>query len=79
MPELIVPISEFKAKCLSLLEQIGREGGSVVVTKRGKPLAKVGPIVAPSSAHGLGSWKQQVEIVGDIVHVDVSADWENIS
>jgi prevent-host-death family protein len=37
-------VSEFKAKSLGLLEQISRSGESIIVTKRGKPIAKVIPM-----------------------------------
>ena len=36
-------MTEFKAKCLALLSEVGRNGGTITVTKRGKPLASVGP------------------------------------
>jgi prevent-host-death family protein len=35
---------EFKAKCLGVLDEVARTGLSVVVTKRGKPVAEVVPI-----------------------------------
>jgi antitoxin (DNA-binding transcriptional repressor) of toxin-antitoxin stability system len=39
----VIGVTEFKAKCLALLEEIGEHGGKLTVTKRGKPLATVGP------------------------------------
>ena len=36
-------ISEFKSKSLGLLEQVSRTGEAIIVTKRGKPIAKVVP------------------------------------
>lgn len=36
-------VSEFKAKSLGLLDEVSRTGQSIVVTKRGKPIAKVIP------------------------------------
>ena len=38
-----VNVTEFKAKCLALLEGIGQHGGTITITKRGKPVATVGP------------------------------------
>jgi antitoxin (DNA-binding transcriptional repressor) of toxin-antitoxin stability system len=38
-----VPIAEFKARCLGLLEDLRLEGGSLVVTKRNRPMAKILP------------------------------------
>ncbi|MBV9947253.1 MAG: type II toxin-antitoxin system Phd/YefM family antitoxin [Myxococcales bacterium] len=36
-----IAVTEFKARCLSLLEDVARTGEPLVVTKRGKPLARV--------------------------------------
>ncbi|MGB6691456.1 MAG: type II toxin-antitoxin system Phd/YefM family antitoxin [Terracidiphilus sp.] len=36
-----VPAGEFKAKCLAILDQVNETGEAVLVTKRGKPVAKV--------------------------------------
>lgn len=43
MKHRIVNVTEFKAKCLSLLDEIGTRGGTITITKRGRPLATVGP------------------------------------
>lgn len=43
MKHRVIGVTEFKAKCLALLEEIGEHGGSLTVTKRGKPLATVSP------------------------------------
>jgi prevent-host-death family protein len=40
-----IAAGQFKAKCLSLLDEVARTGGSLVVTKRGKPVARVVPLV----------------------------------
>jgi prevent-host-death family protein len=57
---------EFKAKCLGLLDEVQRRRAEIVITKRGKPVAKLVPINdSPSSF--IGSMKGTMEIVGDIV------------
>jgi len=43
MKHRVVSVTEFKAKCLALLDEIGEHGGKLTITKRGKPLATVGP------------------------------------
>ena len=49
-PEVkIIPISEFRQKCLSLLPAISGEGGEIIVTRRGEPIAVVSPIRKDSS------------------------------
>ncbi|MEN9353226.1 MAG: Antitoxin Phd YefM, type toxin-antitoxin system [Fibrobacterota bacterium] len=38
-----IPIAEFKARCLGLIDDLRNEGGSLVVTKHGRPVAKMLP------------------------------------
>ena len=40
-------VSEFKSKSLGLLERVARNRESFIVTKRGKPIAKVIPLAEP--------------------------------
>ena len=47
-----VSAAEFKAKCLGLLDQVAESGETVVVTKRGRPVAQVVPLEAPPSLDG---------------------------
>ena len=63
-----VAISEFKAKCLAMLEQVRRTGKPIRVTRFGKPVAEiVPPSPARRSGNWLGSMKSSFDIVGDIV------------
>ena len=63
-----IAISEFKAKCLALLEEVRQTKKPLRVTRRGQPVAE---IVAPSklvkAGSVLGSMVGSGEIVGDIV------------
>ena len=63
-----ISISEFKAKCLSILERVRKTRKPVRITRFGKPVAEV---VAPSPikdrAEWIGSMEGQMEILGDIV------------
>jgi prevent-host-death family protein len=48
-----IPAGEFKQRCLALLDQVAETGVSIVVTKRGRPVAKVVPIeVSPAPLAG---------------------------
>jgi prevent-host-death family protein len=42
-----IKAGEFKAKCLELMDSVQRTGKSVVITKRGVPVAKLVPVPAP--------------------------------
>ena len=73
-----MPISKFKATCLAVLEEVRRTGRSVVVTRRGQPVAE---IVPPPAAAGGRSWVGSAigtaRIVGDIVTPVVpEGEWE---
>lgn len=47
--------SEFKANCLEVLDNVDAEG--IIITKRGKPVAKLMPVNPPTSAHLIGILK----------------------
>jgi prevent-host-death family protein len=63
-----ISASKFKEECLSLLDDLSAEG--IVITKRGKPVAKVIPI-GSGCADLIGSMKGKLKIKGDIVSTDV--------
>ncbi len=73
-----VAISEFKAKCLALLEQVRRTHQPIRITRHGKPVAEVVPPSAVvDRAAWIGSMKDSVEIVGDIISPANDEDeWE---
>lgn len=75
---LSVPAGQFKAQCLSLLERVRQSRRPIIVTKHGRPVAKVVPLRAERRPI-LGFSKGTVRILGDIVastgeHWDVDAD-----
>ena len=49
--------SRFKAQCLALLDEVAETGESLVVTKRGRPVARVAPVQAPPSLRGSVTFK----------------------
>jgi antitoxin (DNA-binding transcriptional repressor) of toxin-antitoxin stability system len=61
MPTLSV--SQFKAKCLSLLDNLGPEG--IILTRHGKPVARVLP-EGPGGASLIGSLKGEIRIKGNL-------------
>ena len=72
-----IAISEFKAKCLALLDKVQKSKQPIRVTRFGKPIAEVVP-PSPSPATGwIGSMKNTIEIVGDVVSpANEENDWE---
>ncbi len=71
-----VPISEFKAKCLAMLDEVQKTQQPILVTRRGHPVAQVS---APPPKHNL-SWigsMPEIRILGDIISpANDEDDWE---
>jgi prevent-host-death family protein len=63
-----IAISKFKAKCLSLLEEVSKTKTPLRVTRRGKPIADVVPASVDGDERSwIGSLSGSVELVGDVV------------
>jgi prevent-host-death family protein len=71
-----IQASEFKAKCLALMDQVARTGETIVVTKNGRPVAELRPHRPPRAKSLIGLHKGQIEIRGDIVSPIDSRLWE---
>jgi prevent-host-death family protein len=69
-----VKASEFKAKCLALMDEVARTGDKLVITKNGKPLVE---LVAhrPKKRSPFGIWQDSVKITGDIIS-PIDVEWE---
>ena len=76
MKETTIAASEFKAKFMGMLDEVSQKGTSLVITKKGLPVAKLVPI-APAPIHRpfLGGWKDEIRVVGDIVNFNSADDW----
>ncbi len=63
-----MPASEFKAKCLALMDEVAQTGEAVLITKNGKPVAQLAP--APSAVKprrpAFGMHKGMVYPIGDV-------------
>jgi prevent-host-death family protein len=62
-----VAISEFKAKCLSLVDEVNKTKTPLRIIRRGKPLADVVPVQPTIEKSWLGSMEGKIQILGDIV------------
>jgi len=47
-----ISASRFKAECLAMLDEVAATGEEVVVTKRGRAVARVSPVAQPESLRG---------------------------
>ena len=71
-----VLISEFKAKCIGMINEIQETGETLLITRRGKPVATVAPARPEPRKRTLGALIGTVIIKGDIFNTDFSGDWE---
>lgn len=74
-----IAISEFKAKCLSLLQQVSKTKQSIRVTRFGKPIADVVPPVEGQIDRNawIGSGNGTAKILGDIISpASKPKEWE---
>jgi prevent-host-death family protein len=70
-----VAISEFKAKCLSLLEEVSKTRTPLRVTRRGKAIADVVPASSETEERSwIGSMSDSIDIVGDIISPVIDVD-----
>ena len=75
-----IAAGEFKAKCLHLLDEVAQQRAPLVITKRGKPVAKLIPI-DDKPVDIYGCMAGTIRILGDIVSpldVEWNADAENV-
>jgi prevent-host-death family protein len=74
MGTMKIGAAQFKEHCLSLLDNIGPEG--LIITKHGKPVAKLIPIEVDSSIL-IGSLEGKIKICGDLVSTGVKWNAES--
>ncbi len=69
-----VAISEFKARCLSLVDRVNKTKTPLVITRRGVPVAEVVPVTPEPNRNWPGSMKGTAKIIGDIVSPVIDLD-----
>ncbi len=75
MTEISVPATEFKAKCLKLMDEVRKGKLTVVITKHGRPVARLSAVTRPRPASLFGALKGSVVVKGDIVS-PIDVKWE---
>ena len=70
-----IKASDFKAKCLKLLDEVADTNEEIIITKNGKPVAKLTPYKQrPKSPFGLN--KGRYEIIGDLDDALLDVEWD---
>ena len=69
-----IKASEFKAKCLKLMDEVAETGDEIIITKNGKPVSRLVPYrEKPESWFGRD--RGNLKILGDIISpIDVERE-----
>lgn len=70
-----IQASEFKARCLALMDDIARSGEVLVVTKNGRPIAELRPYSGGRTGSPFGL-HARLEIKGDILSPVEDGAWK---
>jgi prevent-host-death family protein len=81
-----VPATEFKAKCLELMDRVAERRETFVITKRGKPVARLVPVERRPKQSIFGWMRGTATIRGDIVsptmpdaEAEVLKEWDELN
>ena len=69
-----IKASEFKAKCLQLMDEVAASGEEIVITKHGRPVSKLEPYRKRPKAP-FGRDRGIIRIAGDIIE-PIDVEWE---
>ena len=73
-PERVIKASEFKAKCLKLMDEVAESGEEIVITKNGRPVSRLLPYRRrPKTLFGRD--RDKIEILGDIGE-PINVEWD---
>ena len=72
---MIISAAEFKAKCLSLMDRVNEFHEEVIITKHGKPVAKLVPVTAVPEKPLFGFLDKKIQINEDII-APLNLEWD---
>ena len=73
-----IPAAKFKANCLRIMDEVEKSHDSVIITKRGRPVAKLVPVEPPGTKRRplFGYMAGEATFLGDVVNMP-KAVWES--
>ena len=77
-----VTATDFKARCLAILDQVRATGERITILKRGEPVAELGPVTRTDAKHKYPQHELMgtAHTVGDIISPAVpEEDWESLA
>ncbi len=69
-----IKASEFKARCLKLMDEVAESGEEIIITKNGKPIARLAPFQKKPTSW-FGRYRDIIQIHGDIIE-PIDVEWE---
>ncbi len=72
-----MPAGQFKTHCLAVMDQVHDSKEPVVITKHGKPVVKLIPVLTKEDDL-FGSMAGKARIVGDLINTVPPAEWEDL-
>jgi prevent-host-death family protein len=72
-----IPAAEFKTNCLKIMDEVEKSHNPVVITKRGRPVAKLVPVEQPGTKRKplFGYMAGEATLIGDVVNMPKTI-WE---
>ena len=70
-----VSATQFKSRCLALIEEVERTRHRLLITRHGKPVAEIGPATAANNT-GANPLKDSVLFQGDLI-TPISQSWDS--
>ena len=71
--------SDFKARCLAILDRVHETGERMVILKRGRPVAELSPVTGEGRVYPQAELEGTVTIVGDVVEPVLPEDhWDSL-
>jgi prevent-host-death family protein len=67
-PEKKITATQFKARCLRLLDEVAATGETLVITKHGRPVARVEPPLPAEDMRGSGKINMTDE---ELIHFSI--------
>ena len=72
---MIVGAGEFKAKCLRLIDRVNQTHEEIIITKRGKPMARLTGVPQRRPRRVFGCMKGSAVVLGDII-APIEDEWD---
>ena len=72
-----ITVTQFKAKCLGIIEKVQKEKSRITITRHGRPAAELIPVSSDNKEKIFGRAKDTTLISGDIFNTGESWDAEN--